>query len=260
MRALIIEDEPLARTALANILVTRSDIEDVECASDAVEALDKLDGAHYDLLLLDINMPEVSGFEFLERLKESKRPVPSVIFVTAHDEYAVMAFEQHAVDYVLKTFTNQRVHQALDIALRRTSAERATKLVETFPHLQHPSRRDRPRIAIKASGRILFVDPSDVIVAEAQGNYVLLQREGGCYLLRESISTVAKKLKPYGFIRIHRSTLVNRSFVEEICPRSTGEYCLRVKGGKEYTVTRTYKSHLKSLAEFWIGTEAFLED
>jgi two-component system LytT family response regulator len=93
---------------------------------------------------------------------------------------------------------------------------------------------------------------------QAEGNYVLLQRDSGSYLLRESISVMAEKLKPYGFIRIHRSVLVNTSFVEEIKPYPTGEYGLRVKGGKEYTVTRTFKKNLKSLAEFWIGTDTFL--
>jgi two-component system LytT family response regulator len=114
------------------------------------------------------------------------------------------------------------------------------------------------KIAIKTKGRILFVDPADVVIIEAQGNYVLLQRASGSYLLRESISTMAEKLKPYGFIRIHRSVLVNSSFVEEIQPWTTGEYVLRIKGGREYTVSRTYKSNLKSLAKFWIGADTFV--
>jgi len=96
-----------------------------------------------------------------------------------------------------------------------------------------------------------------VISVKAKGKYVWLQRSGSSYLLRESISVVAEKLETHGFIRIHRSVLVNASFVEEISPLSTGEYCLRVKGGKEFTVTRTYKTNLKSLAEFWIGTGTF---
>jgi DNA-binding LytR/AlgR family response regulator len=109
------------------------------------------------------------------------------------------------------------------------------------------------RVAIKVKERILFINLSDVVAVRAEGNYVSLQRNGSSYLLRESISAVAEKLEPQGFIRIHRSILVNASFVEEIRPCSTGEYGLRVKGGKEYTVTRTYKKNLKSLAEFWIG-------
>jgi len=113
------------------------------------------------------------------------------------------------------------------------------------------------RIAIKVNGGIRFINPGDVVAVLAEGNYVLLQQETSSYLLRESMSVVAQTLEPFGFIRIHRSVIVNSSFVEEIKPRSTGEYLLRVKGGKEYTVTRTYKDNLKSLAEFWIGTGTF---
>lgn len=100
----------------------------------------------------------------------------------------------------------------------------------------------------------------DVAAVQAEGNYVLLKRETGSYLLRESISSIAEKLEVYGFIRIHRSVLVNTTFVEEIRPISTGEYGLRLRGGKEYTVTRTYKKNLKSLAEFWIGTGTLFHD
>src|SRR5262249_51866511 len=104
--------------------------------------------------------------------------------------------------------------------------------------------------------RILFIDPCEVVAVQAEGNYVLLQRQAGSYLLRESLSAIAEKLKPYGFIRIHRSVLVNSSFVDEIQPYVTGEYGLRVKGGKEYTVTRTYKKNLKALAELWIASDS----
>jgi two-component system LytT family response regulator len=129
-------------------------------------------------------------------------------------------------------------------------------LMPHLPMLQQKS----PKIAIKSNGRILFIDPHELVVVQAEGNYVLLQQQTGSYLLRESISTIAEKLKPYGFVRIHRSVLVNASFVQEIRPCATGEYELRVRGGKEYTVTRTYKKNLKALARFWMGTGNFLAD
>jgi len=135
--------------------------------------------------------------------------------------------------------------------------EETARLVEAFPMLHGLARPKEPRIAFKENGRILFINPSDVIAVQAEGNYVLLRRDSISHLLRESISVVAELLEPYGFIRIHRSVLVNASCVEEIKPYSTGEYGLRVKGGKEYTVTRTYKRNLQSLAAFWIGTSAF---
>ncbi len=134
---------------------------------------------------------------------------------------------------------------------------RATK---AFPVLRAPARPRSPRIAIKVKGKILFIRPGDVVAIEAQGNNVMLQLGECRYLLRELISVVEKKLESHGFIRIHRSVMVNGSFVEEIMPHSTGEYSLRLKGGKEYTVTRTYKENLKSLADFSIGTGALFPD
>jgi len=160
------------------------------------------------------------------------------------------------VDYVLKPFSTSRINEALDVAIRRTEGERVSRLIKVLPQLEALISKSA-KIAIKTKGRILFIDPKDVLIVEAQGNYVLLQRQSGSYLLRESISAIAEKLKAYGFIRIHRSVLVNSSFVEEIEPWSTGEYVLRIKGGKEYTVSRTYKNNLKSLARFWVGTESF---
>ena len=118
---------------------------------------------------------------------------------------------------------------------------------------QRVSQRPVCRIAIKLKGRIVFIDPCEVIVVRAEGNYVSLQQETHSYLLREFISVMAEKLRPYGFIRIHRSVLVNVAFVEELRPYFTGEYVLRVAGGQEFTVTRTYKKNLKALAELWIS-------
>lgn len=236
-------------------------MEAFDSANDVVDALEKLEKNFYDVLLLDTNMPGASGIDLLSRLKENGHALPAVVFVTAHEEYAIAAFEKHAVDYVLKPFNPERIAQALDAASRRTAGERAVRLMAALLQLRSISQPRSTRIAIKAKGRIVFVDPNDVVAVQAEGNYVLLQqRDTGSHLLRESISVMADKLRPYGFIRIHRSVLVNSSYVEEIQPWLTGEYGLRVKGGKEYTVTRTYKKNLKALATFWIGTDAFLGD
>ena len=257
MRVLIVDDEPLARAALAKIMTANPDVESFDSANDAIEAQERLSKDSYDVILLDISMPELSGLDLLRRLRQNEHPLPSVVFVTAHAQYAVAAFEKHAADYVLKPFSTERVNQALEFACRRTASERAARLMEFMPHLRTPP---NSKIGIKSNGRILFVDPHDVVVVQAEGNYVLLQRETGSALLRESISTIAEKLKAYGFVRIHRSVLVNASFVQEIRPCATGEYQLRVRDGREYTVTRTYKKNLRSLAAFWIGTGTFLTD
>jgi DNA-binding LytR/AlgR family response regulator len=154
---------------------------------------------------------------------------------------------------------DKRIEDALDIVFRRSAGQQAVRLVETLPHLQRLAPQKREKIAIKANGRVLFIAPEDVVAVHAEGNYVVLQAHAGSHLLRVSISSIAEKLRPYGFLRIHRSVLVNASFVEELQALPTGEYTLRIKGGKEYTVTRTYKSNLKDLAACWIGFDGFVE-
>lgn len=260
MRVLVVDDEPLARAALAKILTANPEVESFDSVNDAVEAQERLFKDAYDVILLDISMPELSGLELARRLEQDERPSPSVVFVTAYAQYAVAAFEKHAVDYILKPFSTERVNQALEFASRRTASERAARLMEFVPQLERLTQQNSSKIAIKSNGRILFIDPHEVLVVQAQGNYVLLQREAGSDLLRESISTVAEKLKGYGFVRIHRSVLVNAAFVKEIRPCATGEYQLDMRDGKEYTVTRTYKKNLKQLAAFWVGTGTFLTD
>jgi DNA-binding LytR/AlgR family response regulator len=247
MRVLIVADESLALTALANVLALRRDVEHFDSANDAIGALAKLATDSYDVLLLDIDTAELSGIELVDRLRERSQPLPSIVFVTAHNGYAIAALEKHTVDYVLKPFSNERIGQALDRASRRTAGEQAVELLEILL-----SRAQYPRIAIKAKRKIFFIRPGDLVAVQAEGNYVLLQHTVGSYVLRASISEVAEKLKPYGFIRIHRSVLVNTSFVEEIKPYLSGEYGLRIKGGREYSVTRSYKKNLKSFAKFWI--------
>jgi DNA-binding LytR/AlgR family response regulator len=121
--------------------------------------------------------------------------------------------------------------------------------------VQQSANANAPRIAIKAKGRILFLDLADIFAVQAEGNYVSLRHRSNPYLVHESLSFMAERLKPYGFIRIHRSVVVNISAVEEIQPLPTGEYRLRVKGGKEYLVTRTYKHNLRDLAQLWVGSE-----
>jgi DNA-binding LytR/AlgR family response regulator len=259
MHVLIVDDEPVAQIALRNILAGRREVEGFETANDAAEALDKLMHRSFDVLLLDIRTPEIAGIELLDQLTAHGRCLPSVVFVTAYEEQALAAFQKHAVDYVLKPFSNQRIEEALDIVFRRSAGDRAIRFVDPLPLRPRLSEQKREKIAIKAEGRILFIAPDDVMAVQAERNYVLLQADTGSYLLRVSISSIAKKLRPYGFLRIHRSVLVNASFVEEIQPMPTGEYTLRIKGGKEYTVTRTYKNNLKDLAVCWIGFDGFVE-
>lgn len=143
-------------------------------------------------------------------------------------------------------------------AFQPITAEQTARMVDSFSLSRTPARPPSPRVAIKVKGKILFINLADIVAVQAEGNYVSLQGQTTSHLLRDSISGVAERLEPCGFVRIHRSVLVNKTFVEEIRSFPTGEYGLRLKGGREFKVTRTYKKNLKSIAEFWIGTGAFL--
>ena len=145
-------------------------------------------------------------------------------------------------------------HADVSASPRRVGTIRSN-LIRALQQLEVIAKRRGPRIAFKAKGRILFLDLGEIVAVQAEGNYVSLRHRPNPYLLRESLSSMAEKLKPYGFIRIHRSVVVNISAVEELRPLPTGEYRLRVKGGKEYLVTRTYKHNLRDLAQLWVGPE-----
>jgi two-component system LytT family response regulator len=148
--------------------------------------------------------------------------------------------------------------EAADTSLRPSIRVDATHLVRVLRQLEVIAKRQAPRIAFKAKGSILFLDLADLLAVHAEGNYVSLRHRRQSYLVRQSLSSMAEKLKPYGFVRIARSVVVNVSAVEEIQPLPTGEYRLRVKDGKEYLVTRTYKNNLRDLAQLWVGSERLL--
>jgi DNA-binding LytR/AlgR family response regulator len=143
----------------------------------------------------------------------------------------------------------------VDSSLLPVTRVDAANLIRAWQQLAGIAKRQAPRIAFKAKGKILFLELAEIAAVQAEGNYVSLQHRPKPHLLRESLSSMAEKLKPYGFIRIHRSVVVNISAVEEIQPLPTGEYRLRLKGGKEYLVTRTYKDSLRDLAQLWVGSE-----
>ncbi|MGA7855434.1 MAG: LytTR family DNA-binding domain-containing protein [Candidatus Acidiferrales bacterium] len=159
-------------------------------------------------------------------------------------------------DYALEA-TAEELRAAADPALLPAIQVAAANLMRVLRQLEVTAKRQAPRIAFKAKGSIILLDLADILAVQAESNYVSLQHRANSYLVHESLSSIAEKLEPYGFIRIHRSVVVNISAVEEIQPLATGEYKLRVKGGKEYLVTRTYKHNLRNLAELWVGSERF---
>jgi DNA-binding LytR/AlgR family response regulator len=151
--------------------------------------------------------------------------------------------------------TADEFHEAADASLPPVNRIDAANLMRVLRQLEVISKRLAPRIAFKANGSILLLDLADILAVQAEGNYVSLQHRSNAYLVHESLSSITEKLRPYGFIRIHRSVVVNISAVEEIQPLATGEHRLRVKGGKLYLVTRTYKHNLRDLAQLWVGSE-----
>jgi DNA-binding LytR/AlgR family response regulator len=169
-----------------------------------------------------------------------------------------ISFPQTERDYTLES-TADDFCEAADTSLLPVIRADAANLMRILRQLEvvakRITKRQEPRIAFKEKGRILLLDLAGILAVQAEGNYVLLQHRPNPYLVHESLSSMAEKLKPYGFIRIHRSVVVNSSAVEEIQPLPTGEYRLRLKGGKEYLVTRTYKHNLRDLAQLWVGSE-----
>jgi len=157
-------------------------------------------------------------------------------------------------DYALAS-TADEVCEVEDASLIPGVQSDAPTLMRILRQLEVIARQHAPRIAFKAKGSILLLNLADILAVQAEGNYVSLQHQSNPYLVHESLSSMAEKLKPYGFIRIHRSVVVNVSAVEEIQPLPTGEYRLRIKGGREFLATRTYKHNLKDLAQLWVGSE-----
>jgi DNA-binding LytR/AlgR family response regulator len=157
--------------------------------------------------------------------------------------------------YTLESTGEDGFYEPVDTSLLPVTPVDAANLTRVLRQLEVIAKRQAARIAFKSKGRIFFLDLSEIVAVQAEGNYVSLRHRPNSYLLRESLSSMAEKLKPYGFIRIHRSVVVNISAVEEIQPLPTGEYRLRVKGEKEYLVTRTYKDNLRDLAQLWVGSE-----
>jgi DNA-binding LytR/AlgR family response regulator len=160
-------------------------------------------------------------------------------------------------EYTLESTADDGFYGPVDTPSLPVTRLDAANLIRVLQQLEVIAKRQAPRIACKEKGRIFFLDLAEIVAVQAEGNYVSLQHRPNPCLLRESLSSIAEKLKPYGFIRIHRSVVVNISAVEEIQALPTGEYRLRVKGGKNYLVTRPYKENLRDLAQLWVGSERF---
>jgi two-component system, LytTR family, response regulator len=231
IRTLIVDDEPLARSNLSVLLRLDPEIEIVgECGSGA-EALEKIRSARLDLLFLDVQMPECDGFDVLEMLGPELPAV--IVFVTAHDRYALRAFEAGALDYLLKPFDNARFDRALE------RAKQAIKRGKDAP-------RKLERLAIKSVGQIFFVRISEIDWIEAADYYTCLHVGPRTHLLRRSMADLEKELDPKAFCRIHRSAIVNLARVERMEINANGEYGVLLDNGASLRLSRRYSKELQS--------------
>lgn len=231
IRALVVDDEPLARTNIAVLLGEDPDIEMIgECGS-GVEALAEIRSAKPDLVFLDVQMPECDGFDVLELLG---RGLPSaIVFVTAYDQYALRAFEAGALDYILKPFDNARFKRALD---------RAKERIRNGKH----EPRETGRIAVKSSGEVTFLQAREIDWIEAADYYACLHIGTKTHLLRRSMSELEQELDESIFCRIHRSTIVNLDRVRSLKLNVDGEYEVLLESGTRLRLSRRYRKQLQS--------------
>jgi len=235
IRALIVEDERLARARLVRLLRRREDLEVIGVAVDGDEAVQLIDGARPDLLFLDIQLPSRTGFDILGAFDDEE--LPFVIFTTAYHEHALRAFQVHALDYLLKPFDEERLNDAVDRAVRII---RGTRTVDRSGVREVLRGAPLSRLVVREPGRILFLDAADVDWIEAAENYVYLHTRGKKHLVRGTIKSFAERLDPTQFMRIHRSTIVNLERVREVDAR---EVVLR--DGTRLATSRAFGSALR---------------
>jgi two-component system LytT family response regulator len=246
IRALVIDDEPLAREMIREMLEGDSDVEIVAECANGTEAVRAINLFAPDLIFLDIQMPELGGFEVLEAVNGSHQPY--VIFATAYDRYAVKAFEVHAFDYLLKPFDQERFDAAWQRAKTQIKLDRNEDRDEHILSLLEQLKsgpKYLERLVIKSGGRVFFLNIQDIQCIEAQGNYVCVYDTTKHYLLRETISGLEQQLDPRQFLRIHRSAIVKLDKIKEMQPWFHGEYRIILENGKQLTLSRNYRANLQ---------------
>ncbi len=251
MRTVIADDESLALSKLRVMLDSEPGVEIVAECTNGEDAIRAVATHKPDLLLLDISMPDVDGFQVLESI--SRKDAPVVIFTTAYDHHAVRAFEAQALDYLLKPFDRERLHQAIARAriemLRPASGDAAHLLLDLISKTATRRPPSDHRFVIKAGGRIVFLDFDEISWVEAAANYIRVNTSKESYLLREGIGRVAERLDPKQFVRIHRSLIVNVKHIKELQPVNSGEYIVVLKDGKELSCSRGFRAGLQNLIQ-----------
>jgi two-component system LytT family response regulator len=253
IKTLIVDDEKPARSRLTQCLSREPDVEIVGIARDGLEAVKQIRALAPDLVFLDVQMPALDGFGVLRQIDRDAMPV--TIFVTAYDRYAIKAFETHAVDYLLKPFSDERLGCALRqartlLSLRAKNQAGSTSAVPTDEQETEAEENTRggclDRIVLRTAGRILFLNVSEIDWIEAAGVYVQLHAGSRVHLYRSSVVHLLQRLNPREFVRVHRSTIVNTSRIVELQPRSHGDYTVFLEGGKQLTLSRAYKQGVEA--------------
>ena len=249
MRVVIVDDEELARRGIKTRLLLAGDNEIVAECSNGREAIEAIRRTSPDLVFLDVQMPGKTGFDVIEAI--GGEFFPHVIFVTAHDRFAIRAFEVNAVDYLLKPIDDERFVIAFERARESLSRDRDSDLGRRLASLLgavspgDASRSDR--LVVRSGGRVVFVKIAELDWVEATGDYVTLHCAKKSWLLRETISELERKLAPHGFARIHRSTVVNLDSIGEMRALDNGEYRILLRDGTELKLSRNYRQALKFL-------------
>ncbi|NVJ97826.1 MAG: response regulator transcription factor [Alphaproteobacteria bacterium] len=249
LNVLVVDDEPLARQFLGSLLRQERAVGDVFLARSADEAIARCREGQVDILFLDIQMPEKDGFSVIEALGLSQ--LPTTVFVTAFDQYAVKAFDHEAVDYLLKPFDEERFQTALARAIKAVQQERSTALFEHYaslmrtmgrevPEIEEPKDQTLDRFVVRSHGRVQFVPVAEVQWLQGAGNYVEIHTGDGVYLLRGVLKDIETRL-PGTFIRVHRSTIIDSTRVSEMRPVGHGEYELKMQKGAWLKLSRGYK-------------------
>jgi two-component system LytT family response regulator len=251
LRVIIVDDEELARRGIRTRLQRSTDVEIVAECGNGRQAIDAIRRLTPDLVFLDVQMPGKTGFDVIEGIGETA--LPYVIFVTAHDRFAIRAFEVNALDYLLKPIDDERFDVAFQRARQALSRDRDSDLGRRLAAVvgqmgaKDGTAKNSDRMVIRSSGRVIFVKTSEIDWIEAAGDYVTLHAGKKSWLMRETISEMETKLYPNGFSRIHRSAIVNTERIAEMRPLDNGEYRVLLRDGTELRLSRNYRQQLQSI-------------
>jgi two-component system, LytTR family, response regulator len=252
IRTIIADDEHLARKKLRVLLDSEPGMQVVAECQDGQQAVSAIQTHRPDLLLIDIRMPDIDGFQVLKQIAPDEMPV--VVFTTAYDQFAIRAFEAHALDYLLKPFDRERLHHAVERAraelLKVHDRDLTGRILDLLAKNIEPkieSKQIDERMVIRAGGKVVFLDVKEIDWIEAAANYVKLNVGKDSYLLREGIGSISERLDPDRFVRIHRSVIVNVRKIKELQPCESGEYIAVLRNGKELSCSRGYRTQLQRL-------------